>query len=270
MQPLRYPASHTVISRQRPVMLIPLGTWRRQLLFVPGLVLKLVVGRRLRRAAEREAVFAHQAAGHGFWSDLALPPRRVPLIGMAMRRHGSVRLEDYKALDRLLLERLERARHWPEWQPVADLVRANPHTGGHLPRRVPRLEDARLPVTSMHGDLHMFNFVRRGGGFGLLDWEFFNPGGSFVFDFMDFRFFNVLTNSGQNGYRFMAGLTPDNPTIAFVADRLRIDPWALIAYYGFTRVNTMISRRGGLDGLPADQRRGAERVLALCAEKAAT
>lgn len=250
-------------------MLIPMGTWRRQLVFLPGLVLKLVIGSRHRQAMEREAAHAREAAGHGFWSDLALPPHRLPPIGVAMRRHGSVRLEDYRGLNRMLLERLDQARDWHEWRPVDAMIREATHTGRHLPANAPALRDARLPMTSMHGDLHMFNFVRRDRDFGLLDWEWYDPKGSFAFDFIDFRFANMLTNSGQNAYRFMAGLTPDNRTIAFVARKLDIDPWALIIHYVFTRVNTMISRRGGLKGVPADQREGAEMVLKLFAAKAA-
>ncbi len=250
-------------------MLIPMGTWRRQLVFLPGLVLKLVIGARHRRAVEREACRAREAAGHGFWSDLALPPHRLPPIGMAMRRHGAVRLGDYGEINRMLLDRLDRARDWHEWRSVDAMIRAAPHTGGHLPAEAPALVGARLPMTSMHGDLHMFNFVRRREDFGLLDWEWYDPRGSFAFDFIDFRFANILTNSGQNAYRFMAGLTPDNSTIAFVARKLDIDPWALVIHYVFTRVNTMISRRGGLEGVPADQRAGAEKVLGLFAARAA-
>ena len=175
VQPKTYPATHDTIRRARSVMLVPTGNRRRQLLFLPGHVVKLAIGRRERDAAVREADHASTAAAHPFWSDLALAPDRVPFLGMAMRRHGGVRLEDYADINRLLGARLTRACDWSDRQPMSFFLWRAAHTGPYLSGSPRHLDGLMLPMTSMHGDLHMFNFVRTETGFGLLDWVVVDP-----------------------------------------------------------------------------------------------
>lgn len=79
-----------------------------------------------------------------------------------------------------------------------------------------------LPRTSMHGDFHFMNFVRHGGRVRLIHWEFFDPDGTFLLDYLDFRFQPEARALGLEA--FVTGLEPTHPVLDSVAAALDIDP----------------------------------------------
>ena len=109
---------------------------------------------------------------------------------------------------------------------------------------VARVRTLRLPKTSMHGDVHVFNFVFAGQSPRLVDWEFFDPDGSFVYDYLDFFISVSSINSDDSWHTIMRRLTTSHPAIATVSRRLGISPRVLLSYYLFVKVNTILSLHG--------------------------
>jgi hypothetical protein len=106
------------------------------------------------------------------------------------------------------------------------------------------LRDAQVPMTSMHGDLHHFNFVADGASLRLIDWGHFDPAGSFLFDYLNFHITVMHTNGGGGHWsRTLSMVTPEHAAVSAVARQLGIDSNVLLTYYLFTKIDAIISGR---------------------------
>ena len=162
----------------------------RQLIFAPYLVVKVGMNPAEQRRLACEAAASQAAAAHPFWQGGALRAWRLWGVGLAARRGRPARLDDYDRVRAFVDRRLELAGRYPRAAIAALLARAPLHARLSRERRAAMLTvagDGALPMTSMHGDLHLFNFATLDDGLRLLDWEHFEPAGSFAYDAVDFE-----------------------------------------------------------------------------------
>ena len=225
---------------------------RRQLFFLPGFVVKVPMtlggGRVMRSEVDR----SQAASRHPLWRDTVLEAWSLAGLGTISRRCAPVRLEDHGAIASLLEAKLERALGFrtapvPRLLEQSTLWQALPREERR--RLALRLRGARLPRSSMHGDVHLFNFVREAGDYRLLDWECFDERGSFVYDYLDFQINVAQLNRDQHWHRLLAGLDAAAPVFKKAAARTGAAPQALLFYYVCTKLDVLISRalvrRGG-------------------------
>ena len=237
------------------VQAIPQGTigrqkrrgGRRQLVFCPGLFFKIGRTGPERAMVARECAAARAVAAHPFWKDVPARVYRIPSLGFVARRGRPAAPDDFDALVELVETLFGAALAYPAADTV-DSLRGRP-LFGHLDRRersalVAAASGLRLPRTSMHGDVHVFNFVFVGSRPRLVDWEFFDPEGSFVFDYLDFFISVSAINTDDPWHAIMRRLRTSHPALVAVADRLRLAPRALLAYYLFLKTDTVLSLSG--------------------------
>lgn len=237
---------------------------RRQLLFLPGVVLKLGLDASERRTLAVEAAHSAAAARDPFWAGLPAAPVNI-FAGFVGRRFRPVGPGDFPAVARLVEDRLGETAGATQRPIRADLAHCAPALAlldAADRARLERLLDAEtLPVTSMHGDLHFFNFVRTGAGFRIIDWEHFEADGSFVYDYVDFHVAVDHMNRSRYWPDTLAALGVDHPAIGRGAAAAGTPPRALRSYYLVRKVATILTRRGAevsaqeRDGLGAAIRR---------------
>ena len=193
---------------------------RRQLFFLPAAVLKLGFDEPERRALGGEARGSAAAARHPFWGRLPVRVFGLAGTGFVSRRFRPVRLDDFDAVARVVEERLEACHVYPS-QPIAAQL------GGRLAgvlglddrdRLTQAVDGFRLPQSSMHGDLHFFNFVRAGDGFRVIDWEHFDGDGSFVYDYVNFNVSVDRLNLQRPWPEALAALGPEHPAVRRAAE----------------------------------------------------
>jgi hypothetical protein len=195
----------------------------------------------------REAAAAQVAARHPFWMDLPVRPYRVLEHGLVQRRGRPATTDDFDWLVEIVETRFESALAYPATDALEDIERRP--LLDHLDEDERRALSAaigklQMPRTSMHGDVHVFNFVFVGDAPRLVDWEFFDADGSFVYDYLDFFISVMSINSDDPWHAIMRGLRTSHPAIVAVAARLDIAPRALLAYYLFLKINTIMSLGG--------------------------
>jgi hypothetical protein len=251
----------------------------RQILFLPGAVVKLGLSAAERRLLAAEVGATAAAARHPFWRALPLRSHNLPGAGVINRRLGSVELADFAAVSGLIEERLEASRDYRR-QSMRRQVRTQAALGllGAEDRDAYASEigDETVPESSAHGDLHFWNFVRADDGYRLIDWEAFDPRGSFAFDYVDFH---VAVDHDNNGTRWpetLAAVSPGHHAVKRASRVLGVSPRALAAYYRLIKVDTILRRH---EHLPEPRRAGvfapllrllgahhgfAAGVLALC------
>jgi hypothetical protein len=219
----------------------------RQLFFVPGAVLKVGLNATERRLLAEEWERTSEAARHPFWA--GLPATSVPVLGAGFVgwRYRQARLDDFPEIKRLIEQRLEACRPLPR-RPMADAIeRASPAVGelgaDDRARLADLLAEFTVPVSSMHGDLHFFNFVRSDDGFRVIDWEHFDEGGSFVFDYVDFHVAIDFLNGSRSWPDTLAAVSPDHPAVRRGAEVSGATPRAVRAYFLLGKVATILSRR---------------------------
>lgn len=226
---------------------------QRQLWFLPFVVLKLARDHHAELLG-RERANARAAAHSPFWSDLAVTSVSIGSRALLSRRYAPVSLEDYDAIADLMEERLELAARRPRG-PALDLVR-RASTLQSLPDALRRpavaaLRALELPVTGMHGDLHMFNFCRDGlDRFVLLDWEHYDGAGSFAIDYVDFHVANRFMSQRAKWPEFLAARRGPDAAAARAAERLGVAPRALWLAYLLLKIEVIATRAGGLASLP--------------------
>jgi hypothetical protein len=219
----------------------------RQLIFMPGLFFK--IGRNVveRSNIERECNSLQRAAKHRFWRPLLSRVFRIPIHGFVGRRLRPATPDDFDRLVETVESLLEASLSYPatdayegvERRPLFQhLSTAEQKALGKL------LSQLQLPETSMHCDVHVFNFVFAGETPRLVDWEFFDPKGSFVYDYLDFFISVSSINSDDSWHTIMRRLGPNHPAIASVARRLGVSPRVLLTYYLFVKVNMILSLHG--------------------------
>lgn len=241
------------------------GRW---LYFVPGLVVKIATTETERAALRNERTQAAAAARTRFWAGDAIANRMLTRSILVTGRHSNTTPSDLHLLTDFVEARLEAAAGYP-MRPALDYLR-----GDHLYDAAPeehrrliaeRLDGQRLPQTSMHGDFHFMNLVRSRGRVRVIDWEFFDPEGTFAFDYLDFHFH--LEAAGADNESFLMGLAPGHPVLARVAAVTGIAPRALILCYGIHELSKKLARLGGAAAVPDAMRarmaQVVERLLAL-------
>jgi hypothetical protein len=219
----------------------------RQLIYGPGLFFKIGRTDTERRMIAREAAAAQAAARHPFWKELPVRAYRLLDHGFVQRRGRPATTDDFDSLVEIVEARFEAARAYPATDALEGIERRP--LFGHLDKDERRALGAaigklQLPRTSMHGDVHVFNFVFFGDAPRLVDWEFFDADGSFVYDYLDFFISVMSINSDDPWHAIMRGLRTSHPAIVAVAARLDLAPQALLAYYLFLKINTIMSLGG--------------------------
>lgn len=219
----------------------------RQLIFAPGLFFKIGRSKAETTNIERECAALQEATRYNFWEPLTGRVYRIPSYGFVGRRFRPATPGDFDRLYETVDGLFEEAMVYPEIE-AADGVERRP-----LARHLSRAERAtllgllrglQLPRTAMHGDLQLFNFVFAGDAPRLIDWEFFDPRGSFVYDYLDFFISITAINTDDSWHTIMRRLNPAHPAVARVAARLEVSPRALLAYYLYVKVNTILSLGG--------------------------
>lgn len=229
---------------------------RRHLYFLPGAVLKLGANGTERRRLVAESNHTAAAARHPFWS--GLPARLLPILGTIIvgRRYELVTREDFAAVSRLLDRRLQACADLPPRPMIDDVERSEPAVGQLDPSEQARLGELlapeALPSTSMHGDLHFFNFVRSGGSFRIIDWEHFEDDGSFVLDYVNFHVSVDNVNGPRQWADTLGALSLDHPAIRRAAEVSGTSPRALRAYYLMRKSATILKRRMEMMQLDAE------------------
>lgn len=242
---------------------------KRQLLFLPGFVVKLPMNLRERHSLHAEVGRGREAGRHPLWCDTALRARSLAGMGTISRRCAQVRLEDHGPISRLLTRKLEQSLDYapaPLPQLLADSSVWNALPQAERRRLDKRLQGTQLPRSSMHGDLHMFNFVRSDQDYLLLDWEFFDEQGSFIYDFLDFHMTTARLNHDRHWHGFLDGLDADIPAFREASARCGVAPQELLLYYVCTKLDTLSHRarhrHGGWDRLPEKSRRRMTGIVA--------
>ncbi len=230
---------------------------RRQMFFVPSLVLKIARGHH-GALLLREARNAVAAGRNPFWSDLAVRSFRVGPHATVSRRHGQVQPADHDAIADLVERRFAAALGLPRG-PALALVRGNDVFDALAPEARRRAEAAllplALPVTGMHGDLHVFNFCRTSAaGFGLLDWEYYSEQGSFVVDYLEFYVSAGCFGGGLAWPEHLAQRDGPDASAERAAQRLGVDADALWLLYLLIKLDIVARQRGGFAGLPVAER----------------
>ncbi len=219
----------------------------RQLIFMPGLFFK--IGRNDVESSniERECAAVQTVAGYRFWRPLLTRVFRIPTHGFVGRRLRPATPDDFDRLVETVETLFSTALAYPEVDTLEGVVERplfQHLTQDERRALVGLVSGLRLPKTSMHGDVHVFNFVFSGKAPRLVDWEFFDPNGSFVYDYLDFFISVSSINSDDSWHTIMRRLTPNHPAIATVSQRLGISPRVLLSYYLFVKVNTILSLHG--------------------------
>jgi hypothetical protein len=236
---------------------------QRQLFFLPSAVVKLGFSRPERLALLAEARGSVAAARHPFWARLAVRTFGLGGAGFFSRRFDAVRLADFDAVARLVEQRLEDCGAHAA-QPMAG------HLVGRLEGLFERQDRERLaavmdghqlPRSSMHGDLHFFNFVRAGDGFRVIDWEHFDAGGSFVFDYLNFFIAVDRLNLQRPWTQALAALGPDHPAVRRAAALTGVPARTLLLYFLVLKIDIGLARRGGPDAVPETDRRSCLALL---------
>ena len=249
--PEKFAARFTLLRRKKG---------NRLILATPFLFAKHARSPVERRSLSTEVANARAAGKMMFWSDIALGLRRIwPSFALSARMRPAT-LEDHAALAHLNDRLLQRAVACPA-VPMHDFIaplRAMAHVAPEACREEMLREVApySLPRTGMHGDFHLYNFVRRRrGGYLLTDWEHFDAAGSFAFDYMNFFLSQDRWNSGESFAEFLSGLSPETPAIARAAREFGVSARALLMYYSLMRIEVMIARA---DAGPIKGKRRAE------------
>jgi hypothetical protein len=230
---------------------------RRLLLFLPAAVLKVAFSAPERQLLGAEARGSAAAMRHPFWGRLAVRVFALAGAGFVSRRFGAVRLEDFDAVAHIVDDRLRACQAHPP-HPIARQL-AGRLAGVLDPTDRDRLAEAvdgfKLPRSSMHGDLHFFNFVRAGDGFRVIDWEHFDADGSFVYDYLNFNISVDRLNLQRPWPETLASLGADHPAIVRAAEVTGVPPQALHAYYTVLKIDTILARTGGTAALAPAHRR---------------
>jgi hypothetical protein len=242
------------------------------MLFGPGFVLTLGRGRDGRRLLAPELAGSRQARRHPFWRCAAAPILPLPGLGFARRRYRPADPDDLPAIVAMLEERLAAAARWAR-VPAIRTVRARDVCGWLSPAERATVEATlartALPITAMHGDLHLLNCVFGPGGPRLIDWEHFAPDGSFAYDYIDFFVALGRLEAPGDWPGVLAGIGPDDPAVAAVADRLDLPREAMWLYYLMVKADTVVGRTGPGSGGPAAMRARLYGVLAAALARCA-
>ena len=219
---------------------------RRQLVFLPLGVLKIGRTPLEHDLLGTEARGSRAAARQPFWAGIGVRATRLGRAGLVMRRFRPVTDDDFPAAADFAARRLEQSLAYPR-QPVLPGLERRPvfaRIGAAGRDRLRRtLAGTCLPATSMHGDFHLHNFVHgAGGSFRLIDWEHFDPEGSFTFDFIDFHLQAEVMRRGLDWPGFLAGLEAGEPVLLEAARVLDVDPSALRLYYLALRIDINLTR----------------------------
>ena len=179
-------------ARQRP---------GRLQFFVPGWVFTLSRSGWHAGELSGEVSGSRRAERFDFWKGLPAPVFPLTRRGILRRRYHPAELADFEPISKLLSERLSASLDRPTVNALS-LVRntSSFQALSIAERKVAEhaLRGLRLPWTGMHGDLHLFNFLRRRGteGYCIIDWEYFDPQGSFAYDFIDFFVAGAMIQQG--------------------------------------------------------------------------
>ncbi len=249
---------------RRPFFRVARMGGSRQVLFFPLFVIKFGRGRQA-ELLRGEAARARAARRSPFWAELA-----VPMIGMGRwfslsRRHGAVTLRDYDAIAAIVEDRLDATASVAP-APAFPRVAGNPMLAA-LPPEARQAAEAHLrrlslPATGMHGDFHMFNFCRTAGRrYGVLDWERYDPAGSFAVDYVEFHAANRNYSLGVGWLDMLSRAEAPNAAAIRAAARLSVDPEALWLLFLLLRLNSLAERLGGFAAQPADFRARALDIL---------
>jgi hypothetical protein len=236
----------------------------RRWLFLPFFVLKSARGHHA-ELLRREVSQAWLASEAPFWQSLAVRPRRLTDRTTVTRRFRQVELDDHAGIASLAEALLQEARSAERRSTLVFIMR------GPLFRLLSKEQQAvlaersiayDLPMTGMHGDFHMFNFCKDSkGAFVLLDWEHFDPEGSFVFDYLQFHFIHLHWGARAAWPEFLARFDASELPLRRAAAVFNVDPYVLWVAYVMHQLGVFAERRGGPAALERSERASILRVI---------
>ncbi len=226
---------------------------RRLMLFMPLIVLKTARGHHA-EMLRREAENAKAAARNPFWSDVAVTSLRIGRSTAISRRHAQVQLADFAEIAAWVERRLDAALA-ARRGPAVGLIADNPVFAALSPSAQQRVRAAlrglEVPITGMHGDMHMFNFCRVSrGGFGLLDWEYYVDQGSFAFDYTEFHACARYFGQELKWPEYFENTDAPDPAATRAAARLGVDVGAFWLVHLLIKLNAVAVQRGGFANQP--------------------
>jgi hypothetical protein len=243
----------------RPYFRLRLRQGRRHLVFLPGTVLKLALNPSERHLLRAESRATTAAARHPFWRQLAVRAYYFAGVGVATWRFRPVQLADFDAVAATVEDRLEASRGFAA-RPMQRDMAARPVLGlldaADRHRLDALIEGCELPESSMHGDLHFYNFVGADDGYRLIDWEHYDARGSFVFDYIDFHVAVDHDNARRPWTATLGDVGSEHRAVRKVSRLFGLAPRALAAYYRLIKIDTIMARRGGARRVPQDERAG--------------
>jgi hypothetical protein len=220
--------------------------FRNGMMFVrlPGIILKIGRSALTRRTVAREHALARAARKSPFWGDIAVAGARIPALGKIQRHLRVLDGRDLASVSLLVEERLGRALTFPR-QPLMPLIERRPVFGQlDAPTRTrltSLLQGLEVPRTGSHGDMHLWNHLGDGEGYRLIDWEHFDPDGTFVYDYLDFHFGIGRIISRLKHPEALASLREDDRAIRHCAIRTGLPACALLLFFIATKIDTLLS-----------------------------
>lgn len=210
--------------------------------FLPRVVLKHARTPGAKQAVKAETAAARRARQHPFWRDLASAGVGLGSFGKMQRRFRPTDGPDWLPVRETLEGRLTAALDYPFRSMLAYgeqrslFGRLGPDERAAIagilgPEAVLR--------TSLHGDMHLWNFVARGSGYRLIDWEYFDENGSFVYDFLDFHVAASYTTGNGSWIPALSTVTEGHPVFQTVSGRTGASVRALTIYYLLIKIDTL-------------------------------
>lgn len=226
----------------------------RAVALVPGFFLKFAKTPLAQAALAAEVASTRRARDMEFWEKWTLPIYGVcKSIGVTTRQRAAT-LDDWDMLVGEIDRKVEESLQW-RCQSIADVMAkctALHVVGSEARKRIlVGLRGGRIPVTGMHGDLHLYNCLRgKRGNVLLCDWEHFDEHGSFAFDYLNFFVSRKRWESGKSFLSFLGCLSEADKDVVGAAERFDISPRNMLKIYKIVRVSIMIDREGGMEAVP--------------------
>ena len=227
--------------------------------------MKLATSLEERGSLAQDSLLTNAAARHPFWRGLPADVVRLFGAGLVARRYRCAKPGDFSTISDIMERQLAACvalpgRRMAEAASWSALV-VDDLGPDDRERLAEVLGDEALPASSMHGDLHFFNFVRSRSGFRIIDWEDFDDRGSFVFDYVDFHVAIDQLNGARHWPTTLGALSLDHPALQHAAEASQTTPRALRAYYLMRKVATILKRRAAIGVDNAAERLGLLRAV---------
>ena len=254
IDPTIYPSLLSQVNSRR-MLRIRKRSGGRWLYFVPGLVIKVATTDSERRALSNEHAQARLARRSGFWKAETLGNFLLSPSMLVTGRGRNTTPADHAPIAGFAAGKRRESAGYPHADALSYVEDCTTFRTAPAERRRRFAEVLRgqaLPLTSGHGDFHFMNFVWYGGRMRVIDWEFFEPEGTFLFDYLSFHLHPEAAGTAPGV--FLATLEPTHPAIRAASEALDVEPEAVLLSYALSDLSRMIERLGGPEALSAQTR----------------